>query len=241
MIHGYNDTNKNKVEVLSKEEVYALLAEAIQEGQLPVVPQATAFVTMIKSIVDGRAYKIGFCTQATYNELVAQGELETNALYVITDDDTYDELEATITQLEENVEQNGHELQNARKKSDTYQYFSQAGLLFYQGATSNVILALKSGKTVADTIGISGSLTVELANSTEYEAYFDSHWNVAESQEAKLNIIVNGSVLTVDLVLESTGVSTILHLASAPVLKTFSGTTVYIESITTNGIKLYYK
>lgn len=99
MTNYAHDENNNRIETLSKEQVYALLAATIQQGQLPVLEQDTAFVTMIKSIVDGKAYKIGFCTQAQYNELEAQGQLVADALYIITDDETYNELATTITNL----------------------------------------------------------------------------------------------------------------------------------------------
>ena len=53
MTHYIHDEKNNRIEGMSKEEIYALLAAAIQEGQLPSVDEDTAFVTMIKSIVDG--------------------------------------------------------------------------------------------------------------------------------------------------------------------------------------------
>ncbi len=96
-----HDENHNRIEALSKEEIYALLNEAIQEGQLPVLDQDTAFVTMIKSIIDGKAYKIGFCTQAVYNQLEAAEQLEADCLYIITDDASYEELEQAISDLQD--------------------------------------------------------------------------------------------------------------------------------------------
>lgn len=104
MANYAHDENNNRIETLSKEQVYALLAAAIQQGQLPVLEQDTAFVTMVKSIVDGKSYKIGFCTQAQYNELEAQGLLEADALYIITDDDSYDDLATALTNLSNDIE-----------------------------------------------------------------------------------------------------------------------------------------
>jgi len=100
--YAHDDLN-NRVETLSKEGIYALLAAAIQQGQLPQIDQNTAFVTMIKSIVDGKAYKQAYCTQAQYNELVAAGTVEGNTMYIITDDDSYTTLVNMINQLNENV------------------------------------------------------------------------------------------------------------------------------------------
>ena len=106
MAHYVHDEKNNRIEALSKEETYALLAEAIQEGELPSVDEDTAFVTMFKSIVDGKAYKMGFCTQAQYNQLEAQGLLVADALYFITDDTTLEDILALIsTQLATKVDQ----------------------------------------------------------------------------------------------------------------------------------------
>ena len=91
MAHYIHDDLNNRIEGLSKEEIYALIDEVIASGELPTEAQ-TAFVTALKSIVDGNPYKIGFCTTAEYNELEAQGELQEDALYIITDDNSYYDL-----------------------------------------------------------------------------------------------------------------------------------------------------
>lgn len=99
MAHYIHDEKNNRIEGMSKEEIYALLDAAIQQGQLPSVDADTAFVTMFKSIVDGKTYKMGFCTQAQYNELEAQGLLVADAFYIITDDKTYDDIETYLENL----------------------------------------------------------------------------------------------------------------------------------------------
>ena len=109
MPHYVHDDYNNRVLALSKEEIYALLSLAIQQGQLPSVAEDTAFVTMLKSITDNETYKIAFCTQATYNELETEGELVANCLYIITDDETYANLVTAIENLHSAVEN----LQNA--------------------------------------------------------------------------------------------------------------------------------
>ena len=95
MAHYIHDEKNNRIEGMSKEEIYALIDEVIESGELPTDVQA-AFVTAFKSIVDGKPYKMAFCTQAEYNEIVAQGELVEDALYIITDDSSYDDLLALI-------------------------------------------------------------------------------------------------------------------------------------------------
>lgn len=99
MAHYIHDDKNNRIEGMSKEEIYALIDEVIESGELPTDVQ-TAFVTALKSIVDGKPYKIGLCTQAEYNELEAQGELVEDALYIITDDSSYDDLVALITAMQ---------------------------------------------------------------------------------------------------------------------------------------------
>ena len=98
MAHYVHDEKNNLIDALSKEEIYALLADVIEQGELPIA-QNEAFVTMFKNIVDGNPYKIAFCTQAQYNELEALGEIEEDTLYYITDDTTLDDIEAYLDNL----------------------------------------------------------------------------------------------------------------------------------------------
>lgn len=110
MAHYIHDDNNNRIEGLSKEEIYALLAEAIQTGQLPSVDEDTAFVTMFKSIVDGETYKMAFCTQAQYNQLEAQGLLVANAYYIITDDESYDDIVTALADLQDQITANANNI-----------------------------------------------------------------------------------------------------------------------------------
>lgn len=100
---GYyvRDNNNNLIEGLSKEEIYALLDEAIRTGQLPSVDDETAFVTKLKCSVTGVASSVAFITEAKYNELSTGGLLKANTLYFITDDTTEDTLENAIAQAKD--------------------------------------------------------------------------------------------------------------------------------------------
>ena len=98
MAYYVRDNNNNLIEGLSKEEIYALLDEAIRTGQLPSVDDETAFVTKLKCSVTGVASSVAFITEAKYNELRTGGLLKANTLYFITDDTTEDTLENAIAQ-----------------------------------------------------------------------------------------------------------------------------------------------
>ena len=100
---GYyvRDNNNNLIEGLSKEEIYALLDEAIRTGKLPLVDDETAFVTKLKCSVTGVASSVAFITEAKYNELRTGGLLKPNTLYFITDDTTEDTLENAIAQAKQ--------------------------------------------------------------------------------------------------------------------------------------------
>ena len=101
MAYYVRDNNNNLIEGLSKEEIYALLDEAIRTGQLPSVDDDTAFVTKLKCSVTGVASSVAFITEAKYNELRTGGLLKPNTLYFITDDTTEDTLENAIAQAKQ--------------------------------------------------------------------------------------------------------------------------------------------
>lgn len=89
MKHLFDDQDKNKYEAYTKQEVLELLQEVIQSGELP--EELNGLVITLKNPIDNLGYKIAFCTQAKYNELVANEELETNCYYFITDDSSWDD------------------------------------------------------------------------------------------------------------------------------------------------------
>ena len=101
MAYYVRDNNNNLIEGLSKEEIYALLDEAIRTGQLPSVDDETAFVTKLKCSVTGVSSSVAFITEAKYNELRTGGLLKPNTLYFITDDTTEDTLENAIAQAKQ--------------------------------------------------------------------------------------------------------------------------------------------
>lgn len=98
MKHVINDTDKNKFEAYDKTEVLAAIQEAISSGELP--EEINGLVITLKNPIDNQGYKIAFCTQAKYNELEANEQLEVNCYYFITDDSTFDDWNTIITDLQ---------------------------------------------------------------------------------------------------------------------------------------------
>lgn len=113
MKHIFDDSDKNKYEAYSKEEVLEVIQETISSGELP--EEINGLVLTFKNPVDNQAYKIAFCTQAKYNELVAAGQIEENCYYFITDDSTYDDLENAINTLQAGVNQHTSEIEDIKE------------------------------------------------------------------------------------------------------------------------------
>lgn len=103
MIYVFDD-DKNKHEGLSKEQIYAVLEQVIEDGDLEHVEPDSAFVSKFKNRVDGGTYGFAFCTQAQYNAMEQAGTLEQNVLYFITDDEEYEALSEAIEDLKTRVE-----------------------------------------------------------------------------------------------------------------------------------------
>lgn len=101
MKHIIDDSDKNKYEAYTKEEVLEVIQEAISSGELP--EEINGLVLTFKNPVDNQAYKIAFCTEAKYNELKAAGQLEVNCIYFITDDSTYEDFEEALNELDDDV------------------------------------------------------------------------------------------------------------------------------------------
>ena len=97
------DENKNLVEALDKEGVLALLEQAIEDGDLSHIEADSAFVSKLKSLVNGTTHHVEFVTQSQYNTMEQSGTLVANTYYFITDDDTADDMEALLEELQTKV------------------------------------------------------------------------------------------------------------------------------------------
>lgn len=186
------DDNKNKIEALSKEDVYAILEQAIEDGDLEHVEADSAFVSKLKSIVNGSVHHVEFVTQAQFNELQQSGELISGCYYFITDDDTADDLEDAVEELSGDIDALEDRTDNAetaittlqgnvttlqadsRKKADAlYDAFPSGGnIIVYEDESytgnQDVTDYMKSGKTATDIIGFSVNVEIQ-----------GSYWKVA--------------------------------------------------------------
>lgn len=98
------DDNNNKKEAFDKEETLAALEKAIEDGSLAGITADSAFVSKLKCCVSGVTNKVGFITQAKYNEMEAAGLLTPNTLYFITDDTTADDLENRYAEAKQGID-----------------------------------------------------------------------------------------------------------------------------------------
>jgi len=97
------DENNNRKEAYDKEEVLALLNKAIQDGTLANVVADAAFISKLKCCVTGGTNNVAFIPEAKYNEMLANKTLKEDTLYIITDDQTGDNIERVINELVEAV------------------------------------------------------------------------------------------------------------------------------------------
>lgn len=111
MKHIFDDADKNKYAAYTKQEVLAVIQEAISTGELP--EEINGLVLTFKNPIDNLGYKIAFCTQAKYNELKATQQLEQNCLYYIIDDTTLDDINGAIDDINEDIENINDEINNA--------------------------------------------------------------------------------------------------------------------------------
>jgi len=98
------DANKNLKEGLDKEGIYAMLEQAIENGDLEHVDEDSAFVSKLKEVNSGANFKVWIGTTAEYNAIQTKTE---NTLYLLTDDNLDQQLttmEQDMATLQENVD-----------------------------------------------------------------------------------------------------------------------------------------
>ena len=111
MANYVHDENHNRVPAYSAEEFLSLLAQVIESGDLDDVTAENAFITKLKSIINGNTYSFAVCTQSEYNALVQAEELQPNTIYIISDDSTISDIQEAIAQLQASTSANILQLQ----------------------------------------------------------------------------------------------------------------------------------
>ena len=103
MIFYVLDENNNKHEALDREGVLNAIETAIRDGNLANLVADAGFISKLKCCVSGATNKMGFITQAQYNQLERNNLLERNTLYFITDDTLADDLEKKLVEIDKNI------------------------------------------------------------------------------------------------------------------------------------------
>lgn len=93
------DDNNNKIEALDKEGILNAIEVAIQDGSLANLVADAGFISKLKCCVSGVTNKMGFISQAKYNELVANDLVQPNTLYFIYDDNTAENIDLQLSYL----------------------------------------------------------------------------------------------------------------------------------------------
>ena len=97
VIYGIDGAN-NKIETMTKEQILDAIAQA-QQGH-SVFDYDDAFISKIKEINHGNQLRFWIGTQAEYNAIATH---ENNVLYIISDDNSKEEIVAAIENLAETV------------------------------------------------------------------------------------------------------------------------------------------
>ena len=88
-----------KYETMTKEQILAAITQAAS-GEQVIDPDA-GFITKVKELNSGKHVTFWVGTRAQYNELK---NIETNCVYIISDDTTSEDLLATVEQMAQNCE-----------------------------------------------------------------------------------------------------------------------------------------
>ena len=141
------DENKNLIEGYDKQGVLSVLEQAIENGDLENIDEDSAFVSKIKSLLNGTTHHIEFVTQAQYNALEADEQLVPNTYYFITDDTTVEDLEEEIGEIKQDIS----DIQDTLNVSGIKKIRKEATTIYYD--TWTTVGAIPEGKTWNDVLG----------------------------------------------------------------------------------------
>lgn len=187
------DDNNNKVEAYDKEGVLAVLEQAIEAGSLAEITADSGFITKLKCCVGGDTHKIGFCTQAKYNELKANNQLIDGAYYFITDDTTAQDIDAAldalterVTTLENNTASMQTQINTIKNSLQIISLDSETDIIYDSSQTTQPMVDLSSQitRSVNDIIGIGGVLAVT-SDKGSFELFFTAFYNEYDNAYAK--------------------------------------------------------
>lgn len=178
------DENKNLVEALSKEDVYSILEQAIEDGDLSHIEEDSAFVSKLKEANSNNTVRIWLGTMAEFNAIATK---DPNTLYIFTDDDSadsWDEIADQVRTNKDDIESLSNNIQTMPKlKKATYTNFYDLTMKLYSIVNLNmnnlpniVKVSLKFNDSILGTahLLVVGSSSPNTISTAENVTFFES-------------------------------------------------------------------
>lgn len=172
------DENKNLVEAFDKQGVLSVLAQAIEDGSLANITADSGFINKIKCCVGGSTNYIAFITQAKYNELKANDEVQENTYYFIIDDTTAEEIDTALVDLDSAISSlNKRTAKLEGSNHTTYEITESKNILVIPSKDGYAILkvAIEGTSLEATTLTIAAPSMLSIKI---YETSFNNKMNV---------------------------------------------------------------
>lgn len=106
------DEGKNSWLTMTKEQILTAITQAVNEGTIGDID--AGFITKIQEMNAQEVVKLWLGTMAEFQALTTK---DTNTLYMFTDDPTVDDIEQSLTDLENSIEFNYNEIAKIKSGS----------------------------------------------------------------------------------------------------------------------------
>ena len=166
---GYSATLASRLTVIEAEIrqlVLAAVAEAAETGTLGDID--TGFVTTLKEINSGLAFRVWLGTTAQYNTLAAADLLEPNVLYIKTDDTSASDIREMLENHFMLIMANANEINNllTATADSTWQPLTISGTGFTAGSTT------PQYRKIGSRVYIRGQIIVDMDNVEDVTTVF---------------------------------------------------------------------
>lgn len=202
------DDDNNLVEGFDKEAFLALLQQAIDDKSLESIDPDSAVASKLRSNLNGTTHHIEFVTQAQYNQLVADGKIVANTYYIITDDETAEDIDAVLNDHAEQLENHAEELAEHEERLDALGFKEGVATSSYIGFTSQSLM--KQGKMALFNMVSASQINVPTSGDKYITIAFPTDFKPQDDTQVRIisTAIRNLAQFTVDIVgtLETDGV-----------------------------------